>query len=99
MNLKAIVDGLSPEEVVRFLAGLKNGVDYPHIDRMLTWYRSHKLDNVEVLMLVGDLKERGVIQHAAEGGRYVKGVNWSPVDISQIDENIDVPSAPGDLIG
>ncbi|WP_287810529.1 hypothetical protein, partial [Pseudomonas sp.] len=29
MNFKAIVDGLSPEEVVRFLAGLKTGMDYP----------------------------------------------------------------------
>ncbi|MGY4490604.1 hypothetical protein [Pseudomonas sp. TE3610] len=89
MNLKAIVDGLSPEEVVRFLAGLKNGVDYPHIDRMLTWYRSQKMDNVDVLKLVGDLKERGVIQHAANGGRYVKGVNWSPVDISHFNEGGD----------
>ncbi len=89
MNFKAIVDGLSPEEVVRFLAGLKTGMDYPHIDRMLTWDRTPKLGNVEVLRLVKGLVDRGVIQHDSTGARYVKGVNWTPVDISRFIENDD----------
>ncbi len=73
----------TPEEVVRVLAGVEGGIDYPHIDRLLTQVRSPRLGVLEVMKLVDDMVGAEVIAFSASHGRYIKGVNWTPVDASR----------------
>jgi hypothetical protein len=84
MSVQSFLDGFTPEQIVRVLCGSEKGIDYPHLDMLLTQRRSPKLTPHEVLVVVTDMVNSGVINYSTAGGRYTKGPQWTAVDTSRL---------------
>ncbi|MGI4840564.1 MAG: hypothetical protein ACRYF9_23440 [Janthinobacterium lividum] len=84
MSVKSFLDSFSPEEIVQVLSGAEAGIDYPHLDMLLTQTRSPSLTPAQVLAVVTELLNSGVIVYGVKGGRYTKGPQWTAVDTSRL---------------
>lgn len=84
MRTHAFLDAFSPEEIVRVLSGSEKGIDYPHLDMLLTQWRTPKLKPSEVLAVVTEMLNNEVIVYSTNGGRYTKGPQWTAVDTSRL---------------
>lgn len=93
MSRLAYLDLFTPQEIVQVLAGAQDGIDYPHLDRLLTQVRLPKLGVVEVMKLLDDMVDAEVIIYSGTLGRYVKGAKWMPVDTSRAKKS----TPPSDL--
>ncbi len=76
VDFKAMFENEKIREIVLFLSGRKeDGVSHPQLDSYCTTYRYNRISNIELILLVKDMREKGDISSNDKGG-YKKGPNW-----------------------
>ncbi len=76
IDFKSMIENETPQDVILYFSGRKlSGISHPQLDGYLTTYSVNGFSNIDLILLVREMKGENMILSNGKGG-YKKGRNW-----------------------